>query len=82
MLWGTLVGLVGLLSLMLGIRHNKMIHKEEGIGTGVIGDSIILEIIFEGLRWLLDKLPYWVTRILFLSLAFYCFYWSYRLFTD
>lgn len=82
LLWGVLVGLGGLLSLVLGIRQNKKIHKEEGAANGVFGDLLISAILIEGLIWILEKLPYWVTRLLFLLIAVFCFYWSYRLITN
>lgn len=74
MLWGVLIGIGGLLSLILGIRQNKKIHEEEGVANGDFGDSLISGIIIEGLIWILEKLPYWVTRLLFILIAVFCFY--------
>jgi hypothetical protein len=79
MLWGVVVGLCGLIFFILGIRQNKKIHKEEGFGSGVLGDSLIFTIVFEIFRWVFDKLPFWVTRLLFFVIAIFLFYYSYRL---
>ncbi len=75
------VGVFGVFFFVLGIRHNKRIHKEEGTGTG-INESIILSLIVEGVFWIFDKLPYWVAKTLYFLLATVLFIWSYMLFTS
>ncbi|KRF67726.1 hypothetical protein ASG99_14440 [Bacillus sp. Soil768D1] len=42
MFWGTLVGLCSLLCLMLGIRDNNKIHKEEGLVVAKIAKFMML----------------------------------------
>jgi hypothetical protein len=79
MIWAIFVGLGGLIFILLGIRHNKEIHRDETGGSGILGDSLIFGLIIEGLLWILEKMPFWVTRKLYFSLAIFCFYWSYRL---
>ncbi|ANC78545.1 hypothetical protein ABE65_017765 [Fictibacillus phosphorivorans] len=74
-----IVGLFGVLFFVLGIRHNKRFHQEEGIGTG-INDSLILSLLMEVLFWIFDKLPYWVAKTLYFSIATVLFVWSYKLF--
>lgn len=82
MLWGTVVGLCGVFFFVLGIRHNKRIHKEEGTGTGIVSESIILSLLVEGFFWIFDKLPFWVAKTLYFLLAIFLFIWSYKLFTS
>ena len=81
-LWeAVIVGLFGIGFFVLGFRHNKKIHKEEGTGTG-INESLILSFIVEGLFWIFDKLPYWVAKTLYFILSIVLFVWSYILFRE
>jgi drug/metabolite transporter (DMT)-like permease len=80
-LWGIVVGLCGVFFFALGIRHNKKIHKEEGTGTGILSESIILALIVEGFFWIFDKLPYWVAKTFYFLLALVLLTWSYKILT-
>jgi hypothetical protein len=81
-LWEAILVLIfGISFFALGIRHNKGIHKEEGTGTGIT-ESVILSFIAEGIFWILNKLPYWVAKTIYFSLAIVLFIWSYILFKN
>ena len=56
--------------IAFGIRHNKNIHNEEGFGSS---DCVILEFITS---WT-NKLPYWVTKTIYLLIGTGCLIGSY-----
>ncbi|MFL0584910.1 hypothetical protein ACH0B6_20350 [Solibacillus silvestris] len=65
MLFSVIFLVMGLGFLALSIRHNAKIHSDEGIGgTGTI--------IWDFLALLLDKLPFWVTKIILILIGLGC----------
>lgn len=82
-LWeAIIVGIFGVGFLLLGIRHNKRIHKDEGTGTGVVEESLILSVLIGSVFWIFDRLPYWVAKSLYFLIAIALLFWSYKLFND
>lgn len=76
-MWKVILLLIfGLGFLAIGIRHNKKIHSEEGFGESSSG-SIIFDSILGILTGLVDKLPYWLAKSLYLTIAILCFIWAY-----
>lgn len=71
-----LLSIFGIVFLAIGIRNNKKIHSKEGFGD-IFSSSIIIDIIVGKLTELLDKLPYWFARSLFLTLSIFCFISAY-----
>ena len=63
--------------IAFGIRHNQKIHAEEGTGGGGSSGSIIVDYVMEHFYALLDRLPYWVAKSLYFTVAILCFYLSY-----
>ena len=71
-----LLAIFGVGFLILGIIHNRKIHSEEGLGSSSSG-SIIMDIIWGLLAGIVNKLPYWVAKSLFLTISILCFIWAY-----
>lgn len=71
-----LLSIFGIGFLAIGIRHNKKIHSEEGFGDTFSG-SIIIDMILGKLTELVDKLPYWFAKSLYLTISILCFIWAY-----
>ncbi|WP_043930603.1 hypothetical protein [Bacillus sp. EB01] len=68
----------GLLFLSISIFYKKK-HHGELASSSIGGDSIIVEFIFIAFLWVLDILPYWVTKFLCLAVALGLFYLSYQM---
>ena len=68
--------LFGIGFLTIGIRHNKKIHSAEGSGDTFSG-SILIDMLLGKLAELVEKLPYWFAKSLFLTISMICFSWAY-----
>ncbi|MFF2177678.1 hypothetical protein ACFVT8_14580 [Lysinibacillus sp. NPDC058147] len=65
-----IVLIIGIGFLMFGIRHNPKVHEVEGFGGS---DSILWDLLA---LWL-DKLPYWVTKIIYILIGLGCLFVSF-----
>ncbi|WP_075618516.1 hypothetical protein [Paenisporosarcina indica] len=80
-MWEAIIAaIMGIGFLILGIRHNKRIHKDEGAGSGVVSESLVISVIIESVFWIFDQLPYWVAKSLYFLIAIALLVWSYKLY--
>ncbi|CEG28833.1 hypothetical protein BN1002_03757 [Bacillus sp. B-jedd] len=72
-------GVFGVVFLLVGVFYRKRHHGQLASDSGFSGDSILFELVATAFLFVLDLLPFWVTKLLCLAAAAGLFYAAYQM---